>query len=57
MNHNSRKFTAENVDRTRSKNNISYCNRDIKEVYHELFDDAVKRFNDKQKRADRKIDN
>ncbi len=57
MNHNSRKFTAENVDKTRSKNNISYCNRDIKEVYHELFDDAVKRFNDKQKRADRKITN
>ncbi len=57
MNHNSRKFTAENVDRTRSKNNVSYCNRDIKEIYHELFDDAVKRFNDKQKRTDRKITN
>ncbi len=57
MNHNSRKFTAENVDRTRTKNNIAYCNRSIEEVYHELFDDAVKRFNDKQKRADRKITN
>ena len=28
----------------------------IKDVYHELFDDALKRYNDKQTRKDRKID-
>lgn len=29
--------------------------RNVHEVYHELFDDAVKEYNAKQKRADRKI--
>lgn len=32
------------------------CNEDIKDVYHELFDEALKRYNDKQTRKDRKID-
>ena len=36
--------------------NVEYCNEDIKDVYHELFDDALKRYNDKQTRKDRKID-
>ncbi len=30
---------------------------DIKKIYHELFDDALERYNAKQKRSDRKIDN
>lgn len=54
--HNSRKFKASNVDVERTQNNVCYCNENIRKVYHELFDDAVKRYNDKQKRADRKID-
>ncbi len=29
---------------------------DIKKVYHELFDEALERYNGKQKRSDRKID-
>ena len=57
VNHNSRKFKAENVDGERSHLNIDYCNEPIKKVYHELFDDALKRYNDKQTRADRKIAN
>ena len=57
FNHNSRKFKADNVDAERSKNNISYCHEDIKQVYHELFDDALARYNAKQTRADRKIEN
>ena len=57
VNHNSRKFKAENVDADRSHLNIDYCNENIKKVYHELFDEALKRYNDKQTRADRKIDN
>ena len=57
VNHNSRKFKAENVDGSRTHLNIDYCNENIKTVYHELFDEALKRYNDKQTRADRKIEN
>ena len=57
VNHNSRKFKAENVDGERSHLNIDYCNEPIKKIYHELFDDALKRYNEKQTRADRKIAN
>ncbi len=53
--HNSRTFTAENVDRERTHLNIDYCNEPIKKVYHEMFDEALKQYNDKQKRKDRKI--
>ena len=55
--HNSRKFKAENVDGNRTHLNIDYCNEPIRKVYHELFDDALKRYNDRQTRADRKIEN
>lgn len=53
--HNIRTFTAENVDSERTHLNIDYCNEPIKKVYHELFDEALKQYNDKQKRKDRKI--
>ena len=56
-NHNSRKFKAENVDKERSHLNIDYCNEPIKKVYHKLFDEALERYNAKQTRADRKIEN
>ncbi|MBD8943281.1 MAG: recombinase [Ruminococcaceae bacterium] len=57
VNHNSRKFKAENVDGSRTHLNIDYCNEPIKKIYHDLFDEALKRYNDKQTRADRKIAN
>lgn len=57
VNHNSRKFKAENVDGGRTHLNIDYCNEPIKKIYHDLFDEALKRYNDKQTRADRKIAN
>ena len=57
VNHNSRKFKAENVDGSRTHLNIDYCSENIKKVYHELFDDALKKYNDKQSRADRRIEN
>ena len=57
VNHNSRKFKAENVDDERSYLNVDYCNESIKKVYHELFDEALARYNAKQTRADRKIEN
>ena len=57
VNHNSRKFKAENVDGSRTHLNIDYCNEPIKKIYHELFDEALKRYNEKQTRADRRIGN
>ena len=57
VNHNSRKFKAENVDGERSHFNIDYCNENIKKVYHKLFDEALQRYNEKQTRSDRRIDN
>lgn len=56
LNHNSRKFHAKNTDPNRTHWNVEYCNENIKDVYHELFDEALKRYNDKQTRKDRKID-
>lgn len=57
INHNSRKFTAENVAPERTHLNIDYCNENIEKVYHKLFDEALARYNAKQTRADRKIEN
>ena len=56
LSHNSRQFIAENVDSSRTPLNIEYCNEDIRTVYHELFDDALARYNEKQTRKDRIID-
>ena len=56
VNHNSRKFHAKNTDPERSSLNVEYCNQNIKDVYHELFDEALSRYNEKQKRSDRRID-
>ena len=55
--HNRRTYTAANVDKERSKDNIEYCYTDIKQVYHELFDEALREYNAKQTRKDRVIDN
>ena len=44
------------IEREKSKYNIQIFKRDIKDVYHELFDDALDTYNAKQKRKDRKID-
>ena len=56
VNHNSRKFHAKNTDSERSYMNVEYCNENIKDVYHELFDEALSRYNEKQTRNDRRID-
>ena len=56
VNHNSRKFHAKNIDPKRSYWNVEYCNQDIREVYHELFDEALERYNSKQTRKDWKIE-
>ena len=57
VNHNSRKFHAKNTNPERSYLNIEYINENIEDVYHELFDEALARYNEKQSRKDRCIDN
>ena len=56
VNHNSRKFHAKNTDSERSCLNVEYCNENVKDVYHELFDEALVWYNEKQTRSDRRID-
>ena len=56
LSHNSRQFIAENVDSSRTPLNVEYRNEDIQAVYHELFDNALARYNEKQTRKDRVID-
>ena len=56
LTHNRRDFIAENVDSSRTPLNVEYRNEDIRAVYHELFDNALARYNEKQTRKDRVID-
>ena len=56
VNHNSRKFHAKNTNPERSHLNVTYCQENIKTVYHQLFDEALERYNAKQTRDDRKIE-
>ena len=56
LTHNRRDFIAENVDSSRTPLNVEYRNEDIRAVYHELFDNALAHYNEKQTRKDRVID-
>ena len=53
--HNSRTFVASNVDKDRIKLNHVYIHSNIQDAYHHLFDDALIKYNDKQTRSDRII--
>lgn len=53
--HNNREFIAKNIDAGRMGDNIIYAQKDIREMYNELFGQALAEYNAKQKRADRKI--
>lgn len=55
LEHNNREFSPQNVDANRTPDNVTYINRDLRELYDELFDDALEEYNQKQKRADRRI--
>lgn len=55
--HNNREFIAENVDRSRIDLNITLIKENIRDVYTELFGDALAAYNAKQKRKDRQIRN
>ena len=57
--HNNRteKRERDNIDKERSKNNITLVNIPIKDFYEQEFSEAVKNYNEKQKRPSRKIGN
>ena len=55
ISHNERKFIAQNVDADRTAENMILKSENIKDVYHELFDEALERYNAKQTRKDREI--
>lgn len=55
LTHNNREFIAENVDRSRIKDNITFIKKDLGCVYEHLFAESTERYNAKQKRNDRKI--
>ena len=57
LTHNRRAFKAKNVKEDYTQYNIGYCNENIERVYHELFNEAQERYNAKQTRSDRRIDN
>ena len=47
----------DNIDVSKSHENIILVDRDIREAYQEIFGEALEQYNAKQKRADRKIEN
>lgn len=54
--HNTRQFISDNVDRNRVDNNIVIKNQTVKDAQEEVFGEAQRQYNAKQKRKDRKID-
>lgn len=57
LSHNNREnlFGNPDIDLDRVKDNLTYAKSDIRELYHEVFGQAVAGYNAKQKRSDRKI--
>lgn len=55
--HNNRLFRPSNVDHSRTPDNITLAREDIQDAYHNLFNESVIKYNENQKRNDRKIKN
>lgn len=55
--HNNRLFKPSNVDHSRTPDNITLVRENIQDAYHRLFDESVIKYNENQKRNDRKIKN
>ena len=53
--HNNRDFLAKNIDGERTGDNIIYAQKDIREMYNELFGQALAEYNARQTQASRKI--
>ena len=45
----------DNIDVSKSSENITLVDKDIKQAYQEIFGEALEKYNAKQKRADRKM--
>lgn len=56
MAHNNRDFVTENVDKSRTADNITYKKESLEDAYKHCFGKAIDEYNAKQKRADRRID-
>lgn len=55
--HNNRLFKPSNVDHSRTPDNITLVRENIQDAYHNLFNESVIKYNENQKRNDRKIKN
>lgn len=55
LRHNNRTFLAPNIDPSRTEQNVTYVRQDVREAYHQLFDQAIQEYNDRQYRKDRVI--
>ena len=53
--HNNRSFSAANVDQSRTEQNITFCNEDLRQVYHMVFDEALTAYNAKKTKTRDKI--
>ena len=53
--HNNRAFSAANIDRSRTGLNVTFCQEDLKQVYHQVFDEALAAYNAKKKKTRDKI--
>ena len=53
--HNNRTFSAANIDRSRTAQNVTFCREDLKQVYHLVFDEALVAYNAKKKKTRDKI--
>lgn len=56
ISHNNREYSTDNVDITKTKNNITYKKETIFEAYTNCFSFAVEEYNKTQNRSDRRID-
>lgn len=50
------KSIPDNIDVSKSLENITLVDKDLKDAYREIFGKALEKYNGKQKRADRKIE-
>lgn len=53
--HNNRLFSATNIDKSRSGLNVTFCKEDLKQVYHQLFDEELEAYNAKKQKTRDKI--
>lgn len=53
--HNNRSFLAANIDKNRTAMNVTFCQENLRQVYHQVFDEALEAYNAKKKKTRDKI--